>query len=309
MLRRLDSAAPAAPAAPDGSAKAISRAWAGLNGLVMMTPTLMMLLSVSAPAAPPAEVPWPSLDFTELQWLGGGPNGIAVRELRLPDIGQEKLCAYPGVAKLSEPEKCDEHNGATMITWAMPEVGEVVTPKVLKRYPVYQPGVVSMGCTEPAVANTALDAAKAQWKEQKIDFEKRVFTKAVWLEQSDVPFKGSCFKTAKSGKGCSLSKTGADVALNLKLEATSPCIKKAGDSFEPGCNAERLYSGTVTTQDTKKPFAFAIKALLPTTDTGVQNELRRIDVVGFESYQFVVFTFAPVFLSQREKTQVLLRIR
>lgn len=277
----------------------------------MITATLMMALTAAAapPAPAAAEVPWPSLDFTQLQWLGGGANGIAVRELRLPDIGQEKLCEYPGVAKLSEPEKGDDHNGVTMITWAMPEVGQVVTPKVLKRYPVYQPGVVSAGCTEAPVASTALDAAKAYWKEQKLEFEKRVFSKAVWVEEGDVPFKGSCFKTSKGGKGCSLSKTSADVVLTLKLEATSPCIKKAGDSFEQGCNAERLYTGSVKTQDTKKPFAFAIKALMPTNGTGVQNELRRIDIMGFESYQFVVFTFAPVFLSQREKTQVLLRIR
>ena len=49
----------------------------------------------------------------------------------------------------------------TLITWAMPAVGTAVTPKVLKRYPVYQPGVVSQGCTAPAAAATALDAAKA----------------------------------------------------------------------------------------------------------------------------------------------------
>ena len=73
----------------------------------MLLPWVLAVLS-AAPVAP-AEVAWPSLDFTELQWLGAGANGIAVRELRMPDLGEEKLCAYPGVVKLSEPAPAASH--------------------------------------------------------------------------------------------------------------------------------------------------------------------------------------------------------
>jgi hypothetical protein len=259
----------------------------------------MVVLISASPTS--AVVPFASLDWVEFQWLGAGPNGIAIRELRTPDLGEgeQELCDYPGDA-----------NGVSLVTWPLPEVAAVVTPHAKKIFPIYVSGVASKGCTSESAAKASLALAKAYWRDQKIEFEKRVLTQRVWSEvwseQHDVPFVGSCFKTGSRSAGCSLQKKAFDLELRLKLLASSDCVTTTDTEFEYGCTAERVYSGTVKAANHAYPFS--IRVVKPSIQTSVQTELRHIDLVTIEPYQFMVFTFTTLFLSQREQTQVLLRL-
>jgi len=263
------------------------------------------LILVAAAAPAPVAVPFGSLDWVERQVVGIGLNGLVVQEVRLPDIGEAELCNYPGTNKVSPTR--DSHSGVALFTWALPEVGEVALPKVTSSFPVYIAGPAGPRCTTEVAAGEAFDAAKKLWRGQKIEWEKRVFTQVIWSEGDDERFKGSCFKTRKSGAGCTLTKMASEVGLNLKLVASSDCIKTVGDEFAPGCTADRIYSGTVKVGKTS--FPFTIHAQRPKADTAVQQELRRVEVVTSEPYQLIVFTLSPLYVSEREKTLVLLRVR
>lgn len=265
-------------------------------------------------------VPARSSSWNGFQVLGLTSTTAAVRELTLADEeGSGEPCENPAMGALIKGRTATELPGSVvgepswlgvnLHTWQLPAVGaSAVATGAHGR--VYRSGGQLGGCTPPAEATRVLAQMKSTIADAGIDLSQPAPAHVDVLARVEGrDFSGECYVFGKKTSGCSLARTvtldGAPLTLTLNQRARSDCVKREGDKDAMGCQTARTYSGAVKFRGVSARLEF----LAP--PRGDNSTFWLESVVAWSSGEttVAVFNFAWCYVSCRERTPVIVRLR
>jgi hypothetical protein len=265
-------------------------------------------------------VPAGSSSWNGFQVLGLTPTTAAVRELTQADEeGAGEACENPAMGVLVKGRTATElpHAvlgdpstlGVTLHTWNLPPPGTTALAKG-SHAQVYRSGGQLGGCTTPAEATRALTQMKAVIADAGIDLQQPPPAHVdVLTEVEGSHFSGECFIFGKKTQGCSLKRTvplaGAALSLVLAQKARSDCVRREGDVDTLGCQTTRTYSGTVEYRGERARF----ELLAPAHGDNATFWLESAVAWSTAETTVTVFNFAWCYVSCRERTPVIVRVR
>lgn len=290
-----------------------------------MLSAFVALMMAGADAGVPLEVPLGAWSWNGHQPLALSPQGLAVRELTLSDT-EEPACANPGMPRLlkgrtwteaplmgPERQQMDtfdgaEFTGVTLHLWPLPAVGAAAIPHGLRRV-VYTSGPIDAGCATEVQATAALKDAKGWYADAGLDLTSPPRTAAFLTQLEERSFRGNCFRTRTSKSGCSLKREAklgnATARLTLNLLVNSDCVEKKGDGDEYGCQRTQRYRGTIEYLGRTTPFDL----LAPRSGISGPFSLENVVLWEAEDTTVAVFTFSFCFVSCRERSPAVIRLR